>query len=128
MRYYRYSDGYSRISNRISKKTLDSKLYAKRKALRLLSEHNMLTTTRERMITAHFLNISWHYQLIGEPDASQSTWKRAYNEGMVSRWDYLLGKSFVNLRTHRWIKDSYWLSGITRKAHQWLMSRFLLKI
>ena len=70
--YLRVATDYARISTNVGTVKLDSKVLANKKMIRLLSERKLLTPIRSRMIAAHFLNISWNYQLEGEKEKPSS--------------------------------------------------------
>lgn len=126
--YLRVSDSHERISNNISSVKLNSKVLANQKLYKLLQKKQMLDSARQRMIAAHYLNISWNYRLIGLIDKADVLWKEALQKGMISKRSYLVGKSFIWLKSLPFIRHSYIISGIIKKIHQLLLPRFLLKL
>ncbi len=124
--YLRTSDQYARISNRLNVTKLDSKVIANQKMLQLLTEHQLLTPIRERMIAAHFLNISWNYRLLGKTARAWQLWKNTCQQGMVTSWSFHVGRSFIYLRSLPIIRNSRILAGAIKRVHQLLLPRFLL--
>ena len=126
--YLRVATDYARISTNVGTVKLDSKVLANKKMIRLLSERKLLTPIRSRMIAAHFLNISWNYQLEGEKRKAKQLWSTTYQRGMVSRWSYYLGKSFIYIRSLPLVSRSRLIAGIIKRLYQLLLPRFLLQL
>ncbi len=124
--YLRSANNYDRISNRVDINKLRSKVLANEKMYELLSKKKMLTPVRERMITAHFLNISWNYQLEGNVADAKKLWKSTLDRGMINRWSYYVGQSFICVRSLPLIRDFRVLAGGIKRIHQLLLPKFLL--
>lgn len=124
--YLRTSDSYDRISNNISAVKLDSKVHANQKMYTLLSEKGLLTPIRTRMLAAHFLNISWNYRLMGEKEKAYNLWRITYKKGMVDKRSFLIGKSFIRVRSNPVIRRSRIMAGVIKRLHQLFMPKFLL--
>ncbi|MDF9801091.1 glycosyltransferase involved in cell wall biosynthesis [Catalinimonas alkaloidigena] len=126
--YLRVSNSHERISNNISSVKLDSKVLANQKLYKLLQKKQMLSPLRQRMVAAHYLNISWNYHSIGCIEKANDLWKEALQKGMISQSSYLIGKSFIWLRNMPLIRHSRIVAGIIKKIHQLLLPKFLLRL
>lgn len=124
--YLRTSDSYERISTQVDANKLDSKMLANEKMLALLIKKQLLSPIRNRMIAAHFLNISWNYRLQNKAQQARQVWRKTYERGMVNRWSYWVGCSFIFLRSLPLIRSSRLLAGGIKRIHQLFMPRFLL--
>ena len=124
--YLRVSTSYARISNSISKRKLDSKLNAKQKALHLLEKNGMLSALRERMLAAHYLNISWNFGLLDDYEQASLIWKGAYDRRLCSKRVHIMGQSFIYLVSMTPLKRSATAVAVLKRVYQLFLPKFLL--